>query len=88
MRTPKLVLFPILLLTAGLTPALAQLSGGVGSSNAANQAFQQQNALRGFQQQQTFNNNQGLLRSSVQQMNAAPSGTLNTRRIRRPERER
>jgi hypothetical protein len=39
-------------------PACAQISGGVGSSNAANQSFQQQNALRGVQQQQTFNNNQ------------------------------
>ncbi|MCE4224424.1 hypothetical protein HCU64_11735 [Methylobacterium sp. C25] len=39
-------------------PACAQLTAGVGSSNAANQSFQQQNAMRGMQQQQTFNNNQ------------------------------
>ncbi|GEP08275.1 hypothetical protein [Methylobacterium gnaphalii] len=39
-------------------PANAQFSGGVGSSNAVNQSFQQQNSMRGIQQQQTFNNNQ------------------------------
>mgnify|MGYP004714279293 CR=1 FL=1 len=39
-------------------PASAQFSGGVGASNAANQSFQQQNCMRGMQQQQNFNNNQ------------------------------
>ncbi len=57
MRVPTLVLSSVLVLT-GLTPALAQISGGVGSSNAANQAFQQQNAFRGLEQQQTFNRNE------------------------------
>ena len=39
-------------------PALAQLSGGLGSSNSANQSFQMQNQMRGMQQNQTFQNNQ------------------------------
>ena len=55
MRVPTLT---ILALLAGLTPAYAQLSGGVGSSNAANQQFQLQNQIRGLQQQQTFDTNQ------------------------------
>lgn len=61
MRAPVLVSTLALscALMLGLAgPASAQLSGGVGSSNAANQSFQQQNSMRGMQQQQTFNNNQ------------------------------
>ncbi|GEO98431.1 hypothetical protein [Methylobacterium haplocladii] len=57
MRARILVLSSALVL-AGLSPAFAQLSGGVGSSNAANQSFQQQNSFRGLQQQQTFNRNE------------------------------
>ncbi|GLS43236.1 hypothetical protein [Methylobacterium brachythecii] len=61
MRAASLI--PSLVLSGALAlplagPASAQLTAGVGSSNAANQSFQQQNAMRGMQQQQTFNNNQ------------------------------
>jgi len=55
MRIPTLT---TIILLASLSPALAQLSGGVGSSNAANQSFQLQNQIRGLQQQQTFDTNQ------------------------------
>lgn len=97
MRTPTLVLSSALLIAAGLSPASAQLSGGaIGSANATNQSFQQQNAMRGMQQQQNFNANQNRLNSSVGSMNTsvrsgggggggyvAPRG-----RSARPERER
>lgn len=74
MRAPVLAL--ALVLTAGLTPASAQISGGVGSSNAANQSFQQQNSMRGMQQQQNFNNNQNQMRSQNNRMfnNTGTSG--------------
>ncbi|GJE56161.1 MULTISPECIES: hypothetical protein [Methylobacterium] len=57
MRALSLVLSSILV-HATTIHASAQLSGDVGSSNAANQSFQQQNSFRGLQQQQTFNRNE------------------------------
>ena len=85
MRAKTFVVVWSFVLGAGLCPASAQLSGGNGSSNAANQSFQQQNTIRGVQQQQTFNNNQGRLNSSVNQMNAGPrpTGPIGVRRRRR-----
>lgn len=75
MRATTLLLVSSLVLAAGSTPGLAQLSGGVGSSNAANQSFQQQNSFRGLQQQQTFDNNQNRLQIQTNQMNAGPRNT-------------
>ena len=97
MRSPALALSSALLLAAGLSPASAQLSGGLGSANATNQSFQQQNALRGVQQQQNFNANQNRLNGSVGSMNTSVGssglgggGYVAPRRGRivRPERER
>ena len=83
MRARTLALSSALVL-AGLSPAFAQLSGGVGSSNAANQAFQQQNSFRGLQQQQTFNNNQinGQIRTNQMYNNSSvgPQGYIPRRR--------
>lgn len=75
MRATILALSSAFLLAAGAAPALAQLSGGVGSSNAANRAFQQQNTVRGIQQQQTFNSNQNRLQTQTNQMNAGAGNT-------------
>lgn len=83
MRARTIVLSSALVL-AGLAPAFAQLSGGVGSSNAANQSFQQQNSFRGLQQQQTFNNNQvnGQIRSNQLYNNSGATGGYVRRRQR------
>lgn len=70
MRAPHLALVSALVLAAGSLPASAQLSGGVGASNAANQSFQQQNQMRGMQQQQQFNANQNRLQNSTNSVNA------------------
>jgi hypothetical protein len=60
-----------------LGPAFAQLSGGVGSSNAANQSFQQQNSFRGLEQQQTFNRNEASSQNRSNQLyNNSNAGTL------------
>ena len=92
MRAPTLFLSSALMLAAGLSPALAQLSGGVGSSNAANQSFQNQNQFRGQQQQQNFNANQNRLQNSTNQLNSVPRSTapavVPRARANRPERER
>lgn len=55
-------------LLSGLTPASAQLSGGVGSSNAANQSFQQQNQMRSIQQQQTVQGNEMRMQNQRNQL--------------------
>ena len=102
MRAPALALTAALLLAAGLSPASAQLSGGaVGSANATNQSFQQQNANRNMQQQNNFNANQNRLQNSTNSMNTSVrSGSVGTgvgtggyvaprgRHVARPERER
>jgi hypothetical protein len=83
MRAVILTLSTALVLGAA-GPASAQLSGGVGSSNAANQSFQQQNAMRGLQQQQTFNNNQVNAQQRTNQMyeNSGANPGYITRRSR------
>ncbi|GJE29520.1 hypothetical protein [Methylobacterium organophilum] len=59
MRAPTLpALLAAAALLAGAGPSLAQISGGNASSNFTNQSFQNQNQIRGLQQQQTFENNQ------------------------------
>lgn len=72
MRPPTQMLTTTLVLLAGLTPAAAQLSGGVGSSNNANQSFQLQNQLRGIQQQQTVQGNESRMKSQRDQLFDSP----------------
>lgn len=83
MRYPVLRLIAAAALALAAGPASAQLSGGVGSSNAANQSFQMQNQMRGMQQQQTFQNNQNRLQSDSNRMyDCAPAGSAPIRRRR------
>lgn len=83
MRNPVPSLVTAAALALAAAPASAQLSGGVGSSNAANQSFQLQNQLRGMQQQQTFQNNQNRLRMDSNRMyDRAPAGSAPIRRRR------
>ena len=71
----------LLFLAAASLPASAQLSGSVGSSNAANRSFQLQNQIRSVQRQQTFDSNQTRMRMDSDRLYSAPGGTR-TRIIR------
>lgn len=68
MRIPTFLPATAFMLLSGLTPASAQLSGGVGSSNSTNQSFQIQNQMRGIQQQQTVQGNEMRMQNQRNQL--------------------